>query len=188
MQRYYFFKKELPVWNAITYPFPLEVEHIFDDCVFDLRPKFHKATSYAKACEQIENMEKEFVNLINQQKAKESANQARDVNLAPITEDEEVPAAEEDEEEEVEEEEEEEEDEGEDGEVHGTVRSRRPRISGGSAADEEGLDTDENEVNTFVEEANPMKNNTTERTKIVSEEDAEFMKAFDAVIAESVSV
>ena len=36
-----------------------------DECVMDLRPKFNRATSYAKACEQVENMEKEFVGLIS---------------------------------------------------------------------------------------------------------------------------
>lgn len=49
----------------MTYPFPLEIEQIFDECVMDLRPKFHKANSYAKACEQVENMEKEYINLIS---------------------------------------------------------------------------------------------------------------------------
>jgi hypothetical protein len=31
----------------------------------DLRHKFNKANSYAKACEQVENMEKEFLSLIS---------------------------------------------------------------------------------------------------------------------------
>lgn len=82
------------MWNPITYPFPLEIEHIFDECISDLRPKFNRATSYAKACEQVENMEKEFINLISAQQSK-MASQAvshptRDTNLAPITEDEEA--------------------------------------------------------------------------------------------------
>jgi hypothetical protein len=64
-KRYYYFKKEQSVWNPQTYPFPLEIEHIFDECVMDLRHKFNKANSYAKACEQVENMEREFINLIS---------------------------------------------------------------------------------------------------------------------------
>ena len=49
----------------MTYPFPLEIEHIFDESIMDLRPKFNKADSYGKACEQVENMEKEFISLIS---------------------------------------------------------------------------------------------------------------------------
>lgn len=49
----------------MTYPFPLEIEQIFDECIMDLRPKFNRATSYAKACEQVENIEKEFIALIS---------------------------------------------------------------------------------------------------------------------------
>jgi hypothetical protein len=67
-KRYYHFKKELSIWNPLTYPFPLEVEQIYDECVTDLRPKFVKAKSYAKACEQVENMEKEFLTLMSKKK------------------------------------------------------------------------------------------------------------------------
>jgi hypothetical protein len=34
----------------------------------DLRPKFNRADTYAKACEQVENMEKEFLTLISKNK------------------------------------------------------------------------------------------------------------------------
>jgi hypothetical protein len=67
-KRYYHFKKELSIWNPLTYPFPLEVEQIYDECVTDLRPKFVKAKAYAKACEQVENMEKEFLTLLSKKK------------------------------------------------------------------------------------------------------------------------
>ena len=65
LKRYYYYKKEQSIWNSLTYPFPLEIEHIFDECLMDLRPKFNKANSYVKACEQVENMEKEYVKLIS---------------------------------------------------------------------------------------------------------------------------
>jgi hypothetical protein len=89
----------------------LEIEHIFDESITDLRPKFNKVDSYVKACEQVENMEKEFISLISKKKilrtlfylfsldeqqaksnAKDILHASRDVNLAPITEDEELPA------------------------------------------------------------------------------------------------
>ena len=59
------------------------------------------------------------------------------------------------------------------------------RTSGGSGADEECVDTDENDTTAFDDENN---NSKTERTKVISEEDSEFMKAFDALVAESVAV
>jgi hypothetical protein len=34
----------------------------------DLRHKFNKADSYAKACEQVENMEKEFITLMSKKR------------------------------------------------------------------------------------------------------------------------
>ena len=90
------------------------------------------------------------------------------------------------------------EDEGDDDgdECHGTVRSRRTRPSGGSAertsggsgADEETLDTDDNEPTGFDDEKNSINPNSNERTKVVSEDDVDFMKAFDALVAESVAV
>ncbi|UJR26480.1 hypothetical protein I4U23_007807 [Adineta vaga] len=215
-QKYYHFKKEQPIWNVLTYPFPREIEHIVDECITDLRPKFTKATSYAKACEQVENMEKEFIGLINEQQAKATAkdmiHQSRDVNLAPITEDEEqlaenpndddrpnVERQQDDEEDERDqrgrEDDDEEEEEEEDDESHGTARVRRTRPSGGSAdrtsggsgVDEEYLDTDENDVVSFDDENQSRRKNSTERTKVASEEDTEFMKAFDALVAESVA-
>lgn len=65
-QRYFYFKKELNVWNSTTYPFPLEIEHIFDESIFDLRPKFVKANSFARASEIIENLEKEYIRSIGE--------------------------------------------------------------------------------------------------------------------------
>ncbi len=62
------------------------------------------------------------------------------------------------------------------------------RTSGGSGADEENLDTDENDTTGFDNDGNAINPNSTERTKIVSEEDSDFMKAFDALVAESVAV
>lgn len=93
------------------------------------------------------------------------------------------------------EEEEEEGDDDEDGRP-GTDRSRRSRPSGGSAgrtsggsgADEEYIDTDDNDGTGFDEDPNTTNANSTERTKVVSAEDADFMKAFDALVAESVAV
>jgi len=90
----------------------------------------------------------------------------------------------------------EEEEEDDDDECHGTARVRRfrpssgsaERTSGGSGADEECVDTDENDATAFDDENNDSKKNSTERTKVVSEEDTEFMKAFDALVAESVAV
>ncbi|CAF4014532.1 unnamed protein product, partial [Adineta steineri] len=212
-QRYYHFKKEQPMWNVITYPFPHEIEHIFDECIMDLRPKFNRANSYAKACEQVENMEKEFINLIKEQQAKVTAKDvsypSRDANLAPITEDEEQPSAnnnddelsnrqqqdEEEEDEDRDDNNEEEEEDDNDDDRQGTSRVRRPRTSGGSAertsggsgADEECIDTDENDTPGFDDENHDRKRNSTECTKVISEEDSEFMKAFDALIAESVA-
>ncbi len=139
---------------------------------------------------------------------------SRDINLAPITEDEELPSGNPNEDEEVkhsisskyhlfslsskdDEDRDNEEEEGDDdGERAGTVRSRRSRPSGGSAdrtsggsgADEEYLDTDDNDGAGFDEDSDTAKRNTTERTKVVSAEDADFMKAFDALVAESVAV
>lgn len=221
----------------------------------DLRHKFNKANSYAKACEQVENMEKEFINLISKKRisscclslddwftviadnwifefsigerqakatSKDVAYPSRDVNLAPITEDEELPTGNPNDDEEVKhwiqskfhwfhrfflspkddedrdennEEEEEEGDDDEDGRP-GTDRSRRSRPSGGSAgrtsggsgADEEYIDTDDNDGTGFDEDPNTTNANSTERTKVVSAEDADFMKAFDALVAESVAV
>ena len=66
LQRYYYFKKEQSFWNPVTYPFPLEIEQIFEESIHDLRPKFVKANTYARACEIVENMEKEFLTLISQ--------------------------------------------------------------------------------------------------------------------------
>jgi hypothetical protein len=40
----------------------------------DLRHKFNKANSYAKACEQVENMEKEFITLISKNLCEYRAN------------------------------------------------------------------------------------------------------------------
>ncbi|CAF4964143.1 unnamed protein product, partial [Rotaria sp. Silwood1] len=215
-QRYYYFKKEQTVWNVLTYPFPLEIEHIFDECVMDLRPKFNRATSYAKACEQVENMEKEFINLISEQQSKLTTKDVsyptRDTNLAPITEDEELPVQnpneddlvstqqgdeEEDDEDQEEnnEEEEDNDDDDDDDECHRAVRSRRARqsagsherTSGGSGADEECLDTDDNDTVGFEDENNNTNKNSMERTKVTTEEDTEFIKAFDALVAESVA-
>ncbi len=81
-------------------------------------------------------------------------------------------------------------------ECHGNVRSRRSRpsggsmerTSGGSGADEECLDTDENDTIGFDDENNTINPNSTERTKVVSEEDVDFIKALDALVAESVAV
>ena len=53
------------MWNASTYPFPLEIEHVYDECITDLRPKFNKVDTYAKACELVDNMQKEFLTLIS---------------------------------------------------------------------------------------------------------------------------
>lgn len=53
------------MWNASTYPFPLEIEHVYDECITDLRPKFNKVNTYAKACELVDNMQKEFLTLIS---------------------------------------------------------------------------------------------------------------------------
>jgi hypothetical protein len=53
------------VWNASTYPFPLEIEHVYDECITDLRPKFNKVNTYVKACELVDNMQKEFLTLIS---------------------------------------------------------------------------------------------------------------------------
>jgi len=62
------------------------------------------------------------------------------------------------------------------------------RTSGGSGADEECLDTDENDTIGFDDENNTINQNSTERTKVVSEEDVDFIKALDALVAESVAV
>ncbi|CAF1357416.1 unnamed protein product [Rotaria sordida] len=212
-QRYYYFKKEQSVWNSLTYPFPLEIEHIFDECVMDLRPKFNRANSYAKACEQVENMEKEFITLINEQQSKlvskDISYPSRDTNLAPITEDEELSIRntneddlpnsqrpdDEDDEDQEENNEEEEDNDDDDDERHRTVRSRRSRpsagsrerTSGGSGADEEYLDTDDNDTVGFDDENNNTNKNSIERTKITTEEDTEFIKAYDALVAESVA-
>ena len=86
--------------------------------------------------------------------------------------------------------------EDEDDECHAARRSRRSRpnagraerTSGGSGADEEYLDTDDNDTISFDDENNPMNKTINERRKIISEEDTEFMKAFDTLVAESVAV
>lgn len=133
--------------------------------------------------------------------AKDAAYPTRDVNLAPITEAEELPAGngEDDEEEDDDRDEnnnDDEDGEDDDDEHRGPVRSRRPRPSGGSAdrtsggsgIDEECLDTDDNEATGFDDEHQGTNPNSMERTKVISEEDADFMKAFDALVAESVAV
>ena len=53
----------------MTYPFPLEIQHIFDECVMELRPKFNRADSYAKACEFVDNMQKEYLNQIGEHRS-----------------------------------------------------------------------------------------------------------------------
>lgn len=153
--------------------------------------------------------------ILDEQQAKVAAHSSRDVNLAPITEDEELPTGNADDDEEVkisnvstivwiflsiskDDEDRDEDEEGEDDEDEhrGAVRSRRPRPSGGSAErtsggsgiDEENLDTDDNDATGYDDEQNNTNRNSTERTKVVSEEDADFMKAFDALVAESVAV
>ncbi|CAF3380022.1 unnamed protein product [Rotaria socialis] len=212
-QRYYYFKKEQAIWNPSSYPFPLEIEQIFDECVMDLRPKFSKTNSHAKACEQVENMEKEFIALINQQQAKmaskDISHQSRDTNLAPITEDEEQQQqqqqvntanpddllnAQQQEDEEDEEDNEENYDDDDD-DCHRAVRSRRTRpsagsnerTSGGSGADEECPETDDNDAAGLDDENNGANKNSTERTKVTTEEDNDFVKAFEALVAESVA-
>ena len=53
------------------------------------------------------------------------------------------------------------------------------------------MDTDENDLGgggTFDDENQNGRKTSTEREKIVSEEDKDFMKAFDALVAESVAV
>lgn len=161
----------------------------------------------------------EFYSLAEQQAkatAKEATHPSRDINLAPITEDEELPSGNPEDEEEVrilssesvlivfsekddddrDENNDDEEGEDDDDEQRGPVRSRRPRPSGGSAdrtsggsgIDEECLDTDDNEATSFDDEHRGGNPNSTERTKVISEEDADFMKAFDALVAESVAV
>jgi len=216
-QRYFFYKKEQPIWNSTTYPFPLEIQHIFDECVMELRPKLHRADSYAKACELVEQMQKEYMNQLAEQQAKAAAqNPSRDVNLAPITEDDEstnqltdhgpegLHATHDDDEDDDdrretrpqrddEDEEEEEDFRDDDDEQTNSTRVRRSRPSGGSAertsagsgADEECIDTDGNETG-GVDDENE-ENSRVERTKIVSEDDMQFMKAFDAMVAESVA-
>lgn len=62
------------------------------------------------------------------------------------------------------------------------------RTSGGSGADEECPDTDDNDPVSCDDENKAKDENSTERKKVVSEEDAEFMKAFDSLVAESVAV
>ncbi|CAF4526539.1 unnamed protein product, partial [Rotaria magnacalcarata] len=80
-----------------------------------------------------------------------------------------------------------------DDECHRAVRSRRTRpsagsnerTSGGSGADEECPETDDNDTAGLDDENNGENKNSTERTKVTTAEDNDFVKAFEALVAES---
>jgi regulator of nonsense transcripts 2 len=58
-QRYYWFKKQNPIWNE-NRPFPMDIEYMVEDTVEGVRPKWKMADTYQQALEEAQKLDEEF--------------------------------------------------------------------------------------------------------------------------------
>lgn len=58
-QRYYWYKRSLPVWNE-NCPFPVDVENLFRDTIEAVRPKLKLVKDFEEACKACVELENEF--------------------------------------------------------------------------------------------------------------------------------
>lgn len=175
-QRYFHFKKELLGVDCDKL-FPLDVEYVYKDTIQMLRPSFKFTKNYTQACEVVNEMEKEI---------RENLNKVLPLESNPTGSLDAIEEKPNEEEEEIEYDDEYKDDYDENYEDEYAPKQRRSLSydQQNQSSDEQTDNSNEgiNETNDQIRVVQSRTNN-----KIVQQEDDEFEKAFDMMVAETIS-
>ena len=143
--------------------FPLDVEYVFTDTITSLRPNFKFASSYAQACDMVNEMEKEVRESLNKSMPTGANAETNEGGLEAIRED-------------------------EDEAVHEQYDEESEDENTLSAGEDNESSADESEQNALNDEDDNNVVLQTRHQNITSKEDDEFMKAFESMMSENISV